>query len=121
MPWEQIDLFQARHSTQKDITAFLKGGNDAFFEEQITLFLELLKMVNPKVIVVLNKESGGLLKDLFDKNQDGILKLKQENQFILNFQGVEIPFLISKHVQYIKEDVRAIINKQIKDFVIVHL
>ena len=121
MPWEQIDLFQARHSTQKDITAFLKGGNDAFFEEQITLFLELLKIVNPKVIVVLNKESGKLLKDLFYKKQDGILRHIQENQFILNFEGVEIPLLISKHVQYKKQDIRDSINQQIKDFVIFHL
>lgn len=115
-PWEQIDLFQARHSTQKDITDFLKLGNNTFFEEQITLFLNLLKIVAPKVIIVLNKTSGGIIKDLFDRNDKSLLTRIKENRFILSVDGVKIPFLISKHVQYKKEEERDIINQEIKDF-----
>lgn len=116
--WEHIDLFQVRHSIQKDVTdCFIKKSDTSFFEQQISLFMQLLVTISPKVIVVLNRASGTILKEVFAKIDPGLLTETGKNQFVLNFNGKRIPLFMSVHIRYKTADERNQINQEIVDFV----
>lgn len=64
MSWEQVDLFQDRISVQADLLTLLQTP---FYrkcaEEQLNIFVRLLKVSDPSVIVVVNGKVSNFLKD----------------------------------------------------------
>ncbi len=59
MEWEHIDLLFERETNQKLIE---KKINDAFYQEQIKLSVELIGIIEPKIIVIENAFASKVLK-----------------------------------------------------------
>ena len=117
--WEQIDLFQIRHSNQNTVmAAFKKNSENLFFKTQIELFLNLLKIYSPKSIIVLNSKSSEIIKKEFNKNDSCILTLiKSKNEYNLSLDGIQIPVLFSVHDQYKSAKQKAVIKAEIGEFI----
>lgn len=119
MHWEQIDIFQVRHSIQEEVIAKVnKPSNNYFFDRQMALFINMLDHIDPKVIVILNQKTGALLKKEFSKIDPNFLSSKKEtDQYVLFLNGKTIPIFFSMHITYKKHTDRQIINQRIIDFV----
>jgi len=117
--WEQIDIFQVRHSIQEEVISRLnQATNKSFFGRQIDLFLTMLEHIAPKVIVILNQKTGTLLKKEFSKIDSNFLSSrKAPDQYELCLYGKTIPVLFSMHIAYKKQEDRISINQKIIDFV----
>lgn len=117
--WEQIDIFQVRHSIQEEVIGQVNMPvNKIFFDSQMALFVSLLHYIAPKVIVILNQKTGTLLKKEFSKIDPNFLSSKKGNdQYELNLHGKTLPVLFSMHIAYKKQEDRLIINQKIIDFV----
>ena len=87
-----LDLFPIRHTEQKELIAFLKDYSE-IKKIFIDNFYYLLKNLNPKAIVVLNKKASEYLKKEFKANirfDEGIIS---KGQFIL--KNVNVPIIFS--------------------------
>lgn len=119
MPWEQLDLFQLRESAQVNLVTLLKENRtDEFFTEQLTIFYDLLTLMAPKVIVIVNGKTGDLLKKrwLIEQADEPILQAtSQDDVFQLNIRGQQIPVIFSVHLQYKPVDERTRINQHLVD------
>lgn len=124
MPWEQLDLFQLRESAQVNLVNLLRENNtDAFFTEQLTIFFDLLTLMAPKVIVIVNGKTGDLLKKrwLIDQADESILEpTSQADVFLLNLRGQQIPVVFSIHLQYIPAVKRSRINQYLVERIKAH-
>ncbi|MBN1253284.1 MAG: hypothetical protein JXA16_14185 [Bacteroidales bacterium] len=60
--WEHVDLLLIRNTNQKDIEKLIKLHKD-FINEQICLVIELIKMLNPKTVVIENAFASKLIQD----------------------------------------------------------
>ncbi len=117
--WEQIDIFQVRHSVQEEVIAQVKKpGNKYFFDRQIALFINVLDQIDPKMMVILNQKTGTILKKEFSKIDPNFLSSKKAaDQYVLCMNGKTIPIFFSIHIAYKKQADRQIINQKIIDFV----
>ncbi|WP_018618331.1 hypothetical protein [Spirosoma luteum] len=117
MPWEQLDLFQLRESAQVNLVTLLQENRtDEFFTEQLTLFYDLLALMAPRAIVVVNGKTGELLKKrwLIDQADESILSpTPQADVFQLTLRGQQIPVIFSVHLQYKPVAERMRINQHV--------
>jgi hypothetical protein len=60
--WEHVDLLLIRNTNQKDIEKLIKLHKD-FLNEQICLMIELIKLLNPKTVVIENAFASKLIQD----------------------------------------------------------
>lgn len=116
-PWEQIDLFQIRESIQIKLLNRL-NLSDPFFAAQIDIFFELINIIEPKAIIVLNKASSDFLKKYFFQRDPLFSPLNSESdQYQLNLNEKMIPVMFSIHTQYKKIHERLEIEQRIIEFV----
>jgi hypothetical protein len=115
--WQQLDLFQLRESTQVNLESLLKKNiTDEFFAQQITFFFDLLELMAPKAIVIMNAKTGKILKQRWLENQsdEGILTPSREQDvFNLSFRQQHIPVIFSVHTQYKKAEESKRIDQRI--------
>lgn len=125
MPWEQLDLFQLRESAQVNLVTLLKENRtDKFFTEQLTIFYDLLTLMAPKVIVIVNGTTGNLLKKRWSTNQadEPILEsTSQADVYRLTVRGQQIPVIFSVHLQYKTAIERSRINQHLVDRINEHV
>lgn len=67
-PWEHIDLFLYRHTSQKQFLPLIMTGNklNEFGKDQIKLFTEVVNVAQPIVIVVINAFGSELVREYFE-------------------------------------------------------
>lgn len=120
--WEQIDIFQVRHSIQEEVISRVnQPANKYFFDRQMSLFISMLEHIAPKVIVILNQKTGELLKKEFSKiDPDFLVSKKATDEYELCLHGKTIPVFFSMHIAYKKQEERRFINQKIIDFVRKH-
>lgn len=104
MPWEQLDLFQLRESAQVNLVRLLKNNlTDPFFPEQLEIFFDLLEVIAPKIIVIMNRKTGEILKKKLPEDKAGVSALRPTDRndiYMFEFRGQKIPVLFSVHIQY---------------------
>lgn len=119
MPWEQLDLFQLRESAQGNLVRLLKTtGEDLFFQEQLEIFFDLLEVIAPKIIVIMNRKTGEILKKKLVEDKAAVSILRptdRKDVYMFEFRGQQIPVLFSVHIQYKKAFERDQINNGIVD------
>ncbi|AEI52153.1 hypothetical protein [Runella slithyformis] len=117
MPWEQLDLFQLRESAQVNLVRLLKNNlTEPFFLEQLEIFFDLLEVIAPKIIVIMNRKTGEILKKKLPEDKAGVSALRPTDRndvYMFEFRGQRIPVLFSVHVQYKTAIERERINNDI--------
>lgn len=88
--WEHIDLFFNRKTSQEEFKKhiFIKNKLSKFAQEQLKIALEMIELINPRVIVVANAlasnlirnyEIEGLEKEINEEHGYHFLKLGNKN------------------------------------------
>lgn len=70
MHFQHLDLFVYRQTKQNEFMRLVRdksGTLNTFGYDQLKIFLEVLKGIHPKIIVVSNAGAGAILKDYFKK------------------------------------------------------
>lgn len=98
-PWTILDLLYERDSNQKNLEQKYKRKtilkeDKAFLENQIKLTFEILKSINPKIVIISNSFANKLIHENFKE-----LNLTQEipsveNNYIYRING--IPFITNE-------------------------
>lgn len=71
--FQHIDLFQFRGTNQREVKIILKGESNIYRKEGLELFDLLIKIINPKIIIVFNAYASSILKKhwaLYRKKND---------------------------------------------------
>lgn len=90
LPWEHLDLFLYRQTSQKEFTQRVtpNGKLNEFGFEQISIFKEALVDIQPRIIVVINALASKIILEQFENDlttfdeQDGYHRLLLSNRKI---------------------------------------
>lgn len=115
--WEQIDLYQIRMSEQAELMKKIKDNKqDPFFTDQLTIFFNLLELINPKVIVIVNGKTGRILRSKRFRervNEFTLEPTSKKSIFLLHFKEQCVPVIFSIHVAYKPKHEQELINQQL--------
>lgn len=119
--WEHIDLFYMSETDQHEIKKLRKNPiYSRFFDEQVSITKDLIKLLEPEVIIVANAHSAKILKSSFnlgnidDKLGTYLLEMNQKQipvffSSMLSGQralDVESRIRLNWHLKYVKSDFR---------------
>jgi len=88
MKWSHLDLFFSLETNLKEIK---KMKNKEFLVEQFNISTEIIKKLEPKIIVVGNAFASDLIKDTFNcnfNNEIGTYRIKEINNIPIFFSGM---------------------------------
>lgn len=119
--WEQLDLFQVRESSQLNLVELVRNNaHDPFFDEQLRIFFDLLELMAPRIMVIVNRTTGDLLKERWLKkrlDETVLTPTAEPDVFTLSFRGQQIPVVFSVHLQYKPAAEREQINNRLTQIV----
>ena len=88
MKWSHLDLFFSLETNSKKLKE-MKGNK--FLEEQYNISTEIIKKIEPKIIIVGNAYASDLIKEKFDCNfinEIGTYVIKEFNNIPIFFSGM---------------------------------
>jgi len=96
--WNQVDLFQYRCTNQKELESIIKSSiYKDFINSQYNIFVKLIKLINPKIIVITSARASHYLKEKWS------ISHIWENWFWLTPKkiiGKEIPVLFTSMLSW---------------------
>jgi len=102
--WEHLDVFRTIASNEEDLTERLKMNSEGkelseFGEKQFEFFHELLKKLNPQIIVVQNAKASKIIKHRLNINDNNFRKKQGFHIKKVNKRDVPIFFsgMLSGH------------------------
>ena len=98
VPWYHIDTFLYRETSQKDFLKRIhqKQKLNNFGIDQLEIFREVLQLMQPKVVVVINAFASKTLRSFFKEN----LSFDESTGYhTLRLEGVSIPIFFSSYIR----------------------
>lgn len=94
MEWEHIDLFFYKETSQKTFRKVIyeNGELTQFANDQLKISLELIKSINPRVIIVANALASEIIREKLDQDIGKLDKRKGFHTFPLSRRRVPIFF-----------------------------
>ena len=88
-----IDLFPYRWTKQNDVIHEVNKNYD-FFNQQYNIFIDLVKLIEPKIIVVTNWYASKYLKNKFFNDEEQVIDYKK-GFWEYKFKDKDIPIIFT--------------------------